>query len=258
MNPTSPISSIVGHPNAATPSPRTVSIDANDLLMTHMAICSEAPPLPSPVTITGIRTKMMTNNGRKRKSCKEEGCTNRAIQGGQCFRHGAKAHRKVCKSEGCKSYVVRAGVCIKHSATTTKKKSTEDDPKQGKPAKRLKPSDDISTNSKLEDAAEKRGRKRKYCKNEGCTNRAIQKGLCFRHGAKAHRKVCKSEGCKSYVVRAGVCIKHGARQDLKMIAEEESKHGSGNPAKRLQQADCTPINVDDAFLLINMSRPRAA
>ena len=102
------------------------------------------------------------------------------------------------------------------------------------------------------------GRKRKSCKAEGCTNLEIQGGHCFRHGAKAHRKVCKRDGCKSYVVRAGVCIKHGARQDLETNTEEEPKPGSGNPAKRFQQKDGTPINVDDAFLLINMPRPRAA
>ncbi len=256
MNPTSPINANAGR----SPSPR-VSIDASDQLMTNtVAICSEAPPLPSPIAVTKerTRTKTTTRNGRKRHYCEEEGCKNLAIQGGQCFRHGAKAHRKVCKREGCKSYVVRAGVCIKHSATTTKK-SAEEEPKHGKPApaKRLKQADDAS-NSEVEDG-EKRGRKRKSCKAEGCTNLEIQGGLCFRHGAKAHRKVCKSEGCKSYVVRGGVCIKHGARQDLKKNAEEEHKQpGNRNPAKRLKQADSTPINVDDAVLLINMSRPRAA
>ena len=254
INPTSSISAKAGRA-AATPSPRIVSIDARDLRTIDMAMCSEAPPLP--LSDTDISTKTTIRNGRKRKYCEAEGCTNLAIQRGHCFRHGAKAHRKVCKSEGCNNYVVRAGVCIKHSATTTKKKNAEEEPKHGKPAKRLKQVDDTS-NSKVEDGAEKRGRYKKYCEAEGCTNQAIQKGLCFRHGAKAHRKVCKSEGCKSYVVRAGVCIKHGARQDLKKSAEEEPKHGNGNPAKKLKQENDTSINVDDAFLLINMSRPRAA
>ena len=251
INPTSSISAKAGRA-AATPSPRIVSIDARDLRTIDMAMCSEAPPLP--LSDTDISTKTTIRNGRKRKYCEAEGCTNLAIQRGHCFRHGAKAHRKVCKSEGCNNYVVRGGVCIKHSATTTKK-SAEEEPKHGKPAKRSKQADDTC---EVEDGGEKRGRKRKYCKAEGCTNLEIQGGLCFRHGAKAHRKVCKHEGCKSYVVRAGVCIKHGARQDLETNTEEEPKPGSGNPAKSFQLEDGTPINVDDAFLLINMSRPRAA
>ncbi len=54
----------------------------------------------------------------------------------------------------------------------------------------------------------------------------------------------------------------GARQDLKKNAEEEPKpkHGNGNHAERMEQKreDGTSISLDDAFLLVNMSRALAA
>ena len=59
----------------------------------------------------------VSRSGRKVKLCKFTGCANRSIQGGVCFRHGAKAYRMRCTGgEGCKNYVVRGGLCIKHGA----------------------------------------------------------------------------------------------------------------------------------------------
>ena len=48
------------------------------------------------------------------KKCSSEGCTNIALKGGVCFRHGAKAKR--CSSEGCTNYAQIGGVCIRHGA----------------------------------------------------------------------------------------------------------------------------------------------
>ena len=83
----------------------------------------------------------------------------------------------------------------------------------------------------------------KSCKTEGCTNRAIQGGQCFRHGAKSYRKLCSSEGCKNYVVKAGLCIKHGAREGSKKNAEEEPEHEK--PAQSLKHEDDNSLSVDD-------------
>ena len=70
------------------------------------------------------------------------------------------------------------------------KKRAKEEPDQEKAVKRLKQDDDTSnSNSEGEGDVEKRGRIGKSCKTEGCANRAIQGGLCFRfrHGAKAHQ-----------------------------------------------------------------------
>lgn len=44
----------------------------------------------------------------------------------------------------------------------------------------------------------------------------------MKHGAK--RKFCREEGCTNFVVRAGVCIRHGAKRGRCTIIE--GKHGS--------------------------------
>jgi hypothetical protein len=50
----------------------------------------------------------------KVKRCSSEGCTNIAVKGGVCIRHGAKI--KLCSSEGCTNVVQREGVCKRHGA----------------------------------------------------------------------------------------------------------------------------------------------
>src|SRR5210317_1869431 len=46
--------------------------------------------------------------------CSSEGCTNQAVRGGVCIKHGAKHKR--CSSEGCTNQVVKKGVCWRHGA----------------------------------------------------------------------------------------------------------------------------------------------
>ena len=48
----------------------------------------------------------------------------------------------------------------------------------------------------------------KLCSKEGCKNKVVKGGVCYRHGAK--RKQCSSEGCSNQVLKGGVCMKHGA------------------------------------------------
>ena len=43
-----------------------------------------------------------------------EECTNRAVKGRVCMKHGAKAKR--CSSDGCTNQVIKGGVCVKHGA----------------------------------------------------------------------------------------------------------------------------------------------
>ena len=49
--------------------------------------------------------------------CNHEGCTNKAIKGGVCVRHGASLTKKYCSHEGCTKYAQRGGVCRGHGAT---------------------------------------------------------------------------------------------------------------------------------------------
>ena len=49
---------------------------------------------------------------KKRTTCIHEGCTNRAVNGGVCIRHGAKV--KTCKHEGCTNQRKQRGFCTRH------------------------------------------------------------------------------------------------------------------------------------------------
>ena len=53
---------------------------------------------------------------------------------------------------------------------------------------------------------------RQICSASGCTNVAVQGGVCFRHGAKV--KLCSREGCTNYAKKGGVCIRHGATMKI--------------------------------------------
>jgi hypothetical protein len=127
-------------------------------------------------------------HGAKGKVCSSDGCTNVAVKGGVCKRHGARhlANTRDVQimlwKEACALSVVQrsndaalkgapnqareGGVCIKHGATWTKKR----------------------------------------CSREGCTNFAVKGGVCRRHGAKV--KLCSIEGCTKQSVRGGLCRRH--------------------------------------------------
>ncbi|KAK1743045.1 hypothetical protein QTG54_006642 [Skeletonema marinoi] len=229
--------------------------------------------------VKGVRC---TKHKKRRKHCTFEGCTNQAVVGGICIRHGAKVKRcshdgcenvvqkrglcrrhgaymgeTTCSFDGCNNSESEGGLCLRHG------KNGNHGEKRAKCSNLLCTSAAVdgvmcirhralstidgpsppSTNPITRGSTKtKSGRKVKPCKSEGCTNRAIQGGQCFRHGAKAHRKLCSSEGCKNYVVRAGICIKHGARQVSKKNTEEEPTHEK--PAKSLKQEEDNSIRVD--------------
>jgi hypothetical protein len=49
------------------------------------------------------------------------------------------------------------------------------------------------------------------CSFKGCTNNALSKGVCKRHGAEvAARRRCNHEGCNNEARKGGVCRRHGA------------------------------------------------
>ena len=51
-----------------------------------------------------------------KKICSSDGCTNYAVKGGVCIRHGAKKTVKLCSREGCTNQAYRRGVCCRHGA----------------------------------------------------------------------------------------------------------------------------------------------
>ena len=51
-------------------------------------------------------------------------------------------------------------------------------------------------------------KKATLCSHEGCTNQALRRGVCQRHGGKP--KLCKIENCTNQSKRGGVCVRHGA------------------------------------------------
>ena len=122
-------------------------------------------------TNQALKGRVCMKHGAKMKRCSSDGCTNQVINGGVCVRHGAKVKR--CSSEGCTNHAKTGGVCIKHGA-------------------------------KVE---------RKLCNYEGgCANIAKRGGVCIRHGAVCNR----SEGCTSFVKKGGVCTRHGAKKQGKL------------------------------------------
>jgi hypothetical protein len=100
--------------------------------------------------------------------CSAEGCTNRAVKGGVCIRHGAKV--KLCSSDGCTNQAKKGGVCIKHGAMWTKKRCSIEGCKH------------YAVNRGV---CVRHGANimRKLCSSEGCMNQAKKGGVCIRHGA---------------------------------------------------------------------------
>ena len=109
-------------------------------------------------------------SGKRRKQCSIEGCTNWALRGGVCGRHGGA---KLCSSEGCTNQAVKGGVCIRHGA------------------KYKRCSNEGCTNQAQKGGVcYRHGAKRRPCNSDGCPKYARQGGLCIRHGAKV--KLCSS------------------------------------------------------------------
>eukprot|EP00986_Skeletonema_menzelii_P016448 scaffold14642_cov146-Skeletonema_menzelii.AAC.4 len=70
------------------------------------------------------------------------------------------------------------------------------------------------------------GAKTKRCSSDGCANQAKTGGVCIRHGAKTKPKRCSSDGCTNYAQKGGVCIRHGAKRKLSMIVYSTKRIGS--------------------------------
>jgi hypothetical protein len=61
----------------------------------------------------------LTEAVRKKKyryECSADACTNHAVRGGVCIKHGAKIEYKRCSVEGCTNHIVKGGVYKRHGA----------------------------------------------------------------------------------------------------------------------------------------------
>jgi len=102
--------------------------------------------------------------------CSADGCTNKVIKGGVCWRHGAKDTAKVKQRKRCSSA-------------------------------------DVPSKSKTDECAWGIGArvKRKLCSSsDGCTNQVRKGGVCVRHGAK--RKRWSNDGCTNSAEIRGACM----------------------------------------------------
>jgi hypothetical protein len=135
----------------------------------------------------------MVGQKKYRKTCSADGCTNQAVNGGVCVKHGAK--RKLCSIDGCTKQAKKGGVCRRHGATWVKK---------------LCSIDGCTNQAQKGGVCIKHGAKIKRCRIDGCTNQAQNGGVCIKHGAKGYRKQCRIEGCTNQAKKRGVCKRHGA------------------------------------------------
>jgi len=93
---------------------------------------------------------------------------------------------------------------------------------------------------------------RKLCSSEGCPNRAVQGGVCIRHGARQKRKNCAVVGCTSTskAVKDRKCKRHAhgtnerkatkneSIEDLTLEGREKDK---SPPASKLKLSRSPPI-----------------
>ncbi|KAH7472497.1 uncharacterized protein KRP23_9490 [Phytophthora ramorum] len=83
---------------------------------------SENVPVPDQeVSTPAARSRQArspaTEEKRRARECKVDGCENYIINKRLCFRHGGG---KKCAAEGCRSSAKHAGLCWKHGKITTR------------------------------------------------------------------------------------------------------------------------------------------
>lgn len=196
--------------------------------------------------------KSLTERERKqmcRPVCSTEECTNFALQGGKCARHGAKLKR--CTVAGCDKKSQRKGLCARHGAGATQPKCTVEGCDKVSRKNRLcfvhGPKEICNFEGGCTNLAEYRGvcqkhRPKRQCVFEGCMNEFARgwKGLCAVHAPKKKPKPkCSYEGgCDNIAQTRGMCHTHaGTRPKCKV-------EGCTNNAVResLCNRHCKPIN----------------
>jgi len=200
---------------------------------------------PDQVSNSGVCMR----HGATVERCSHEGCANNALRGGVCVRHGAVLKVKRCNHEGCHNQVANSGVCIRHGATV-KRCSHEGCPNRGYKggvcgrhqakhgSKTSCKEYNHERNSNFKGGVSRmNGAQPKLCINEGCTNIALEGGVCARHGTKFTCKPCGNEGsevegeseahkmrvvstCTNFAQKGGVCTSHGATNTNKICTHK--------------------------------------
>lgn len=173
---------------------------------------------------------------RNRQRCSSEGCTNYALQGRVCARHGAKLRR--CSVEGCTKKSQKGGLCCRHGANATLPKCRVQGcshiTKRGGYCGRH---GDKCSHDGCGNVITRQGKcdkhhgnliKKRICDHHECTNRAKKGGVCNKHGAAQQRYVCSHEGCKIRTKKGELCTKHGAEFEAALHVAQ-SKQCSHNP-----------------------------
>lgn len=169
--------------------------------------------------------------------CTDPGCNNPQVRGTYvCAEHGAFG---CCKMRACDTNAASTRrKCAKHDSKTAAKAVVQTDGGTG-----ICSFDNCTTVVNLRglttaQCAKHIVRRRKSCKKEGCSTRAVRFGLCCKHGAhgpctfegcttnalvgfevcrkhgggKQQRKACSVVGCSTLVRCRGLCTKHGANR----------------------------------------------
>ncbi|KAG6608829.1 uncharacterized protein IUM83_14852 [Phytophthora cinnamomi] len=132
-----------------------------------------------------------SDDKRKNRECKVDGCENYIINKGLCFRHGGG---KKCSAEGCTSSAKNAGLCWRHGGWVK---------------------------CQME-GCKRRGKSRGLCWSHGggtkcsradCSKVAVSNSLCWAHGG---GKRCLHDGCKkaAYERNRNYCSQHTAKRKL--------------------------------------------
>lgn len=76
-------------------------------------------------TNIAMKGGVCVKHGANQPKCRTPGCNKNAKKGGLCIAHGAKPKRASCSVEGCIKYAVEGGICIKHGANSRVKAKVE-------------------------------------------------------------------------------------------------------------------------------------
>eukprot|EP00729_Bicosta_minor_P006748 gene6748-biopygen7168 len=150
------------------------------------------------------------------KPCSVEGCTTKAKARGVCTKHGAYGK---CVKKGCVTNArKKGGHCFAHKkkvACAHPNCSTPGVPGKGVCAKHGTFGICTAWGCKTNAAPRKKGHCLKHSKDKptcsapGCSNVAVARGLCAKHGALGF---CSTALCDKGAVKDGLCFKHGAKK----------------------------------------------
>jgi hypothetical protein len=102
-------------------------------------------------------------------------------------------------------------------------------------------------------------KKRKRCSHDGCSNGAVQGGVCITHGAKVTHKHCSQEGCTNQAQKGGVCSRMAlGRNDANtrgVPIKSEKEEFVGYMAQRRRRSNAALKGAPTASLMEEYASP---